>query len=74
MVLFQKINSMENNKFLLVASFYNNTKEHVEQTFKNVLEQTYQNWVMVVGDDFSDDLEFRQYLLRVQLLFGVSPK
>lgn len=53
---------MENNKFLLVASFYNNTKEHVEQTFKNVLEQTYQNWVMVVGDDFSDDLEFRQYL------------
>lgn len=58
----KKINNMENNKFLLVASFYNNTKEHVEQTFKNVLEQTYQNWVMVVGDDFSDDTEFRQYL------------
>ena len=49
-------------KFLLVTSFYNNTKEHVEQTFKNVLEQTYQNWIMVVGDDFSDDTEFRQYL------------
>lgn len=49
-------------KFLIVCSFYNNTKEHVEQTFKNVLGQTYQNWILVVGDDFSDDTEFRQYL------------
>jgi len=49
-------------KFLLVSSFYNNTKQHVEQTFRNVLNQTYQNWLLIVGDDFSDDPEFRQYL------------
>jgi hypothetical protein len=49
-------------KFLIVCSFYNNTKEHVDRTFKNVLEQTYKNWVLIVGDDFSEDTEFRQYL------------
>ena len=53
---------MDNKKFLIVASFYNNNKEHVEQTFKNVLNQTYRNWLLIVGDDFSDDPEFRQYL------------
>lgn len=50
------------NKFLLVCSFYNNTKEHVENTFVNVLKQTHKNWVLIVGDDFSDDPDFRQYL------------
>jgi len=51
-----------NKKFLLVCSFYNNTKEHVENTFKNVLKQTHKNWILIVGDDFSDDPDFRQYL------------
>ena len=50
------------NKFLVITSFYNNTKKHVEQTFQNVLNQTYQEWVLIVGDDFSDDPEFKTYL------------
>lgn len=48
--------------FLIVCSFYNNDKKHVEQTFQNVLSQTYKNWKLIVGDDFSDDPEFRQFL------------
>jgi hypothetical protein len=52
----------DKGKFLLVTSFYNNTKEHVENTFTNVLKQTYKNWILIVGDDFSDDPDFRQYL------------
>ena len=59
--LIEKLNKVR-KKFLIVCSFYNNTKEHVEQTFKNVLNQTYENWVLIVGDDFSKDHDFRQYL------------
>jgi autotransporter strand-loop-strand O-heptosyltransferase len=55
-------NYLKKGRFLLVTSFYNNTKEHVETTFKNVLKQTYKNWILIVGDDFSDDANFRQYL------------
>ena len=40
-------------KFLMVSSFYNNTREHILQTFNNVINQTYKNWVLIVGDDFS---------------------
>jgi autotransporter strand-loop-strand O-heptosyltransferase len=49
-------------RFLAVASFYNNTDEHVEQTFKNVLSQTHQDWLLIVGDDMSDDPEFKRRL------------
>lgn len=49
-------------KFLIVTSFYNNTKKHVQTTFDNVLKQSYQDWILIVGDDFSDDPEFRTYL------------
>jgi autotransporter strand-loop-strand O-heptosyltransferase len=48
--------------FLIVCSFYNNDKKHIEQTFQNVLNQTYKNWKLIVGDDFSEDPEFRQFL------------
>ena len=49
-------------KFLIVCSFYNNTKEHIEQTFKNVLNQTYKNWVLIVGDDFSTNPNITNYI------------
>ena len=49
-------------KFLIVASFLNNLEKHIEQTFQNVLNQTYQDWIFIVGDDFSDDPEFRTIL------------
>lgn len=49
-------------KFLIVTSFYNNTKKHVQTTFDNVLKQSHQDWMLIVGDDFSDDPEFRTYL------------
>lgn len=52
----------QDNKFLLVTSFYNNPKEHLELTFKNVLSQTYKNWMLIIGDDFSADPEYRQWL------------
>ena len=48
--------------FLLVTSFYNNPPEHLELTFKNVLSQTYQNWTLLIGDDFSADPEYRTWL------------
>lgn len=53
---------MQDKKFLLVTSFYNNPQEHLELTFKNVLSQTYQNWVLIIGDDFSADPEYRTWL------------
>lgn len=43
------------NKFLVVCSFYNNTREQIRQTFDNIIKQTYDNWVLIVGDDFSDN-------------------
>lgn len=49
-------------RFLAVASFYNNTEEHVQQTFDNILKQTHKDWILVVGDDFSEDESFRRKL------------
>lgn len=49
-------------KFLAVASFYNNTDAHIKQTFDNVLNQTHEDWLLIVGDDFSDDESFRRRL------------
>lgn len=42
-------------KFLMVCSMYNQTKDHILQTFKNVMNQTHDNWLLIVGDDFSDN-------------------
>lgn len=53
---------MQDKKFLLVTSFYNNPQEHLDLTIKNVLSQTYQNWVLIIGDDFSADPEYRTWL------------
>lgn len=52
----------QDKKFLLVTSFYNNPKEHLAITFKNVINQTYQNWTLIIGDDFSADPEYRTWL------------
>lgn len=52
----------QDKNFLLVTSFYNNPKEHLARTFKNVLSQTYQNWTLIIGDDFSADPEYRTWL------------
>lgn len=49
-------------RFLAVASFYNNTEEYIQQTFDNILNQTHKDWLLIVGDDFSDDEEFRRKL------------
>lgn len=49
-------------KFLAVASFYNNTDTHIQQTFDNILNQTHKDWLLIVGDDFSEDEEFRRRL------------
>jgi autotransporter strand-loop-strand O-heptosyltransferase len=49
-------------KFLLVTSFFNVDKKYVDLTFDNVLKQTYKNWRLIVGDDFSEDKSFRQYV------------
>lgn len=51
-------------KFLLVCSFYNNPEEHIDLTFNNVLSQTHQNWILIVGDDFSSTPGFRGLLKR----------
>ena len=49
-------------KFLAVASFYNNPEEHIDITFNNMLKQTYDNWILIVADDFSSDPEFKRTL------------
>ena len=51
-------------KFLATASFRNNPDEHINRTFENVLKQTHQDWLLIVGDDFSDDVEFKRRLKR----------
>ena len=51
-------------RFLAVASFHNNPDEHINLTFENVLNQTHQDWLLIVGDDFSDDPEFKRRLKR----------
>lgn len=51
-------------KFLVVASFHNNPDEHIDRTFDNVLSQTHKDWLLIVGDDFSDDPEFKRKLKR----------
>ena len=51
-------------RFLAVASFHNNPDEHINSTFENVLNQTHQDWLLIVGDDFSDDVEFKRRLKR----------
>jgi len=51
-------------RFLAVASFHNNPDEHINRTFENVLNQTHQDWLLIVGDDFSDDVEFKRRLKR----------
>ena len=51
---FMKINEYD-KKFLIISSFYNNTKDHIKQTFDNVINQTYKNWLFVVTDDFSEN-------------------
>jgi autotransporter strand-loop-strand O-heptosyltransferase len=56
------LKNIKMGKFLIAASFLNNTEKHIEQTFQNVLNQTYQDWIFIVGDDFSDDPEFRTIL------------
>jgi glycosyltransferase involved in cell wall biosynthesis len=40
-------------KFLIVCSFYNNTKEHIKQMFDNIINQTYKNWLFIISDDSS---------------------
>lgn len=49
-------------KFLAVASFHNNPDEHIDLTFQNMLDQTHQDWLLIVGDDFSEDEEFKRRL------------
>lgn len=49
-------------KFLAVASFYNNPDQDIENTFNNVLKQTHKDWILIVGDDFSSDPEFKRRL------------
>lgn len=51
-------------RFLAVASFHNNPDEHIDLTFNNVLNQTHQDWLLIVGDDFSNDPEFKRRLKR----------
>ena len=51
-------------RFLAVASFHNNPDEHINRTFENILNQTHQDWLLIVGDDFSDDPEFKRRLKR----------
>jgi autotransporter strand-loop-strand O-heptosyltransferase len=60
--ILNKLSNLEIKKFLIVCSFYNNTKKHIEQTFKNVLNQTYNNWTLIVGNDFSDDININKFI------------
>lgn len=50
-------------KFLIVCSFYNNTAEHIRQTFDNVINQTYTNWTFIIADDFSTN-DCRELLMQ----------
>ena len=49
-------------KFLAVASFHNNPDEHIDLTINNVLKQTHQDWILIVGDDHSTDKDFKRRL------------
>lgn len=42
-------------KFLLVCSFYNKSLDQIQRTIDSVLNQSYTNWELIVGDDFSDN-------------------
>lgn len=41
-------------KFLLVCSVYNKTEDQIRKTIQSVLNQTYTNWELIIGDDESD--------------------
>lgn len=50
-------------KFLLVCSFYNKEIDQVVRTINNVINQSYTNWELIVGDDFSDnDINLKLYI------------
>tara|TARA_R110000772_G_scaffold81439_2_gene173255 strand:+ start:35839 stop:39126 length:3288 start_codon:yes stop_codon:yes gene_type:complete len=40
-------------KFLLVCSFYNKEEDQIKRTIDNVINQSYSNWELIIGDDFS---------------------
>ena len=42
-------------KFLLVCSIYNKEIDQILRTINSVMNQSYTNWELVIGDDFSDD-------------------
>lgn len=48
--------------FSIVTSFYNNSKEQIEDVYKSILSQTYQNWEWIITDDFSENSQF--YILK----------
>ena len=50
------------SRFLVVASFFNNPEKDIDNTFNSVLNQTHKDWILVVGDDFSSDKQFKQLL------------
>lgn len=45
---------MHNHKFGIVTSFYNSSR-YVDKVIESIKNQTYQNWLYFVTDDFSND-------------------
>lgn len=43
-----------NNRFVILCPFYN-VKDYIVETYQSVLDQDYQNWIMMFGDDHSTD-------------------
>jgi autotransporter strand-loop-strand O-heptosyltransferase len=42
-------------KFLLVCSFYNKEYDQIKRTIDSVINQSYTNWELIIGDDLSDN-------------------
>lgn len=40
-------------KFLIVCSFYNKTEDQIKRTIDSVINQSYANWELILGDDLS---------------------
>ena len=51
-----------NNCLISVIITYYKKKKYISETINSILNQTYNNWVLIVGDDFSDDTKINKFI------------